>query len=49
MVNKKAIDFFSAMEQFLYQHADPISIISESYVHLEAGQPGELLPDNSVV
>ena len=31
MVNKKAIDFFSAMEQFLYQHADRISIISESF------------------
>ena len=31
MVNKKAIEFFSAMEHCLYQHAHRISIISESF------------------
>jgi colanic acid biosynthesis glycosyl transferase WcaI len=31
IVNKKAIEFFSAMERFLYQYAHRISIISESF------------------
>jgi colanic acid biosynthesis glycosyl transferase WcaI len=31
MVNKKVIEFFSAMEKFLYKHAHRISVISESF------------------